>query len=556
MSIEIIKQLLTTIPNNSGVYQFIANDGEILYVGKAKNLHKRISNYTNANALCQRIIRMVNLACKIEIIQTKSELEALLLEHNLIKKISPRFNILLKDDKTFPHILITNHSYPQITKFRGTKVNNGSYFGPFVNGFDANRNIEVIRKIFQLRNCSDSEFKSRKKPCMEFQIKRCTAPCVSNISIDDYKINVTNAITVLSGKSIEVENLLQRKMLDYSAKQEYEKATIIRDQIKALQYLKNKQNISIGMVNDFDVICTKAMNHKVCVYITFYRSGQNYGSKPYYFELEDHQTIEEILENFIGQFYLDHQSPDQILSNLKINQSNLINQFLSNLANRKIEFLVPKKGDKLQLIKDLEQLALVNLEQKVTHNMSIKKLHLELKKIFDLPRIPKKIEVYDNSHTFGTNAIGAMITAGQDGFIKSGYRKFNIKEKTQVEQNHTEILKDGNDDTAMLQQVLLRRFSKLKIEQYPDLVLIDGGKGQLTCAQKIFTELKIDIPVICMSKGKKRNAGEEFFHQTNKSSFTLDKNSPVMHYLQRLRDEAHRFAIITHRKRRAKEMLN
>ncbi|GDX35789.1 UvrABC system protein C [Alphaproteobacteria bacterium] len=555
MSIEIIKQILPTIPHQSGVYHFIDKDQEVLYVGKAKDLRKRITNYTNANALCNRILRMVNLAEKIEIIQTETELEAILLEHNLIKKISPRFNILLKDDKTFPHILISNHQFPQIIKHRGVKTNIGNYFGPFINASDANRNIEILRKTFLLRNCSDSEFKSRKKPCMEYQIKKCSAPCVGEISQENYQQNIKNAITVLSGKSTLVQENLQNKMIEYSQIQEYEKAMIIRDQIKALNYLQNKQNISINEVKDFDALCFVAINHRACVYITFYRAGQNYGSKPYFYELENNQNPQEILVNFIGQFYLNHKPPSMIIVNQDLHEQKLLNEFLSEIAKKKIEIIYPKKGDKAFLLKDHEQLALQNLEQKISHNMSIKKLLMEVKKIFELIKIPQRIEVYDNSHTGNQNAIGAMITAGVDGFIKSGYRKFNIKQLEQIDNPHREIIKEGNDDTAMLEQVLLRRFSKLKSNEIPDFVIIDGGKGQLTSAQKIFDQLNLKIPFVCMSKGKNRNAGEEFFHQTNKESFTLEKNSAVMHYLQRLRDEAHRFAIMTHRKKRDKNML-
>ncbi len=564
MTIKFIKEQLSKIPSNSGVYQFIAENDEVLYVGKAKNLHKRIASYSNANALCARIMRMVNLAYKIEIIQTKTELEALLLEHNLIKKISPRFNILLKDDKTFPHIFISNHEFSRISKYRGTKNINGQYFGPFVHGFDANRTIEALRKIFLLRNCSDSEFKSRKKPCLEFQIKKCSAPCVGLISRDDYQIAVKNTINVLNGKSQEVQQQLQHKMIEYSAIQEYEKAMVIRDRIKALNFIQTKQNISINKIKDFDAICLVSQNNRACVYITFYRAGQNFGAKPYFFEIDEAQNLQEILYNFIAQFYLSQTSPNLIYLNFDLKDKKLLCEFLSNLNDKKIEIMIPKKGENLLLIKDHEQLALQNLQQKISHNLSNKKILLELKNIFELKRIPQKIEVYDNSHTAGENAIGAMIMAGVDGFIKSGYRKFNIKNKIDLnaqvpeldnERKINDIIKDGNDDTAMLEQVIWRRFSKLKISDFPDLIIIDGGKGQLSSAQKIFNELKIEIPFICMSKGKDRNAGKEFFHQINKQSFTLEKNSPIMHYLQRLRDEAHRFAIMTHRKKRQKNFL-
>ena len=551
MSIEKIKEQLKEIPKCSGIYQFLDTNEKVLYVGKAKNLYKRVASYTNKNNLSLRILRMITLAQKVEITRTTTEIEALLLEHNLIKKISPPYNILLKDDKTFPQILITNHKYPLITKYRGIKNNNGNYFGPFANAFEVNKTIDILRKSFLLRNCSDSEFKNRRKPCLEYQIKKCSAPCVGMISESEYSALVKNALQVLNGKSDFVQKKLQEKMKNLSENMEYEKALIIRDQIKALNYIQIKQNINVGEVKNFDIITIVSINNRVCVYISFYRSGQNYGAKPYYFDIDDKENLKKLLNQFIGQFYLSQTPPNFILVNLEIDEKKLMNSFLSKIINKKVEILYPKKGEKYFLIKEQEKIALQNLEQKISHNMSNKKILLEIKNIFGLSKIPQRIEVYDNSHLAGTNAVGAMITAGVDGFIKSGYRKFNIRE--QIDSDKLNIPKD---DTAMLYQVLLRRFSKLKSEDFPDLIIIDGGKGQLSTAHKIFTDLKIKIPLICMSKGKKRNAGEEYFHQINKESFTLEKNSPVMHYLQRLRDEAHRFAIMTHRVRRKNNSIS
>lgn len=551
MSIEKIKEQLKEIPKCSGIYQFLDINEKVLYVGKAKNLYKRIASYTNKNNLSLRILRMITLAQKVEITRTATEIEALLLEHNLIKKISPPYNILLKDDKTFPQILITNHKYPLITKYRGVKNNNGNYFGPFANAFEVNKTIDILRKSFLLRNCSDSEFKNRKKPCLEYQIKKCSAPCVGMISENEYSALVKNALQVLNGKSDFVQKKLQEKMKNLSENMEYEKALIIRDQIKALNYIQIKQNINVGEVKNFDAITAVSINNKACIYISFYRSGQNYGAKPYYFDIDDKEKLKKLLNQFIGQFYLSQTPPNFILVNLEIDEKKLMNDFLSKIINKKVEILYPKKGEKNFLIKEQEKIALQNLEQKISHNMSNKKILLEIKNVFGLSKIPQRIEVYDNSHLAGTNAVGAMITAGVDGFIKSGYRKFNIRE--QIDSDKINIPKD---DTAMLHQVLLRRFSKLKSEDFPDLIIIDGGKGQLSTAHKIFTDLKIKIPLICMSKGKKRNAGEEYFHQINKESFTLEKNSPVMHYLQRLRDEAHRFAIMTHRVRRKNNIIS
>jgi excinuclease ABC subunit C len=556
MSIDIIKGQLKNIPKSSGVYKFLDAKDNVLYVGKAKNLLKRVSSYTNKNSLSTRILRMVTLAQKIEYVITKTEIEALLLEHNLIKQLSPNFNILLKDDKTFPQILISHHQFPQIAKYRGLKNNKGQYFGPFVYAGDVNRTIDILRKNFLIRNCTDQEFKSRKKPCLEYQIKKCSAPCVGLISGDEYKENIKNAINVLCGKSQEVQEFFRQKMQFYSANFEYEKALIYRDKIKSLDVIQAKQNINFDNAKDFDLIVAVEINSRVCIYVSFYRLGQNYGARPYFYDIDDGKNLVELLTGFIGQFYLNEAPPSSVVIGLEIEEKKLMEQYLSSLNNqKKVEILIPKQGDKMALIKDHERIAMQILEQKISHNLSNKQLLLEVKKIFGLTKIPQKIEVYDNSHTSSQNAVGAMITAGADGFIKSGYRKFNIKNKAEIDNDKKFLIKEGKDDTAMLEQVLLRRFSKLRTNEYPDLIIIDGGLGQLSSAQKIFSELNIKIPFVCMSKGKNRNAGEEYFHQVNKESFTLEKNSPIMHYLQRLRDEAHRFAIMTHRKKRDKNFL-
>ncbi len=574
MPIESIKSQLPLIPETTGVYKFSDAKDKILYVGKAKNLLKRISSYTKQNLLSARIGRMVFLAQKVEFIQTENEVEALLLEHNLIKELEPKFNILLRDDKTFPQILITDHNFPQITKYRGGKSDKGSYFGPYASAHDVNRTIDILRKIFLLRNCSDAEFRSRKKPCLEYQIKRCHAPCVGMISQDEYQVSVNNAIDFLSGKSAEVQKKLAQKMQHLSATQDYEQAAFIRDQIKSLNMIQTKQNINVDEVNNADLITVVASNGAVCAYVGFFRSGQSLGAKPYFYEIEEDKKLEEFLAEFLGQFYLAQTPPKTILLNLEIADKDLMEGFLEKISGKKTEIIIPKRGAKLALLKDQEALAVQNLEQKILQNLNNKELLLEVKKIFDLPKIPQRIEVYDNSHTGGTNAIGALITAGVDGFIKSGYRKFNLRfgegeqilKQVQDDSNSTTSLhrhpelvsgsiKHNRDDTAMMREVLTRRFSKIKKEEHPDLIIIDGGKGQLSAAKEIFTELKINIPLICMSKGENRNAGEENFHQFNKESFTLPKHHPVMHYLQRLRDEAHRFAIMTHRKKRDKAAL-
>ncbi|MBM3590877.1 MAG: excinuclease ABC subunit UvrC [Alphaproteobacteria bacterium] len=550
MPFDIIKSQLPNIPKSSGVYKFIDSKETVLYVGKAKNLFKRVSSYMNKNSLSNRIIRMITLAHKVEYIITKSEVEALLLEHNLIKKLSPNFNILLKDDKTFPQILISNHRFPQISKYRGLKNNKGQYFGPYVYAGDVNRTIEIIRKNFQLRSCSDQEFKIRTKPCLEYQIKKCSAPCVGYISASDYAENVKNSVDVLTGKSQQVQEIFRQQMLDLSKKMEYEKALILRDKIKSLDSIQTKQNINFDHAKNIDVIVASEINSKVCIYISFYRLGQNYGARPYFYEIENDTNVAEVLSGFIGQFYLSENPPAQLIIDREVADKELLEQYLCAIIKKKIEIIIPKQGDKFNLVKDNQKIAWQILDQKISHNLSTKKLLLELKKLFDLAKVPQRIEVYDNSHTSFDNAVGAMITAGADGFIKSGYRKFNIK--NEIADGHTKF---PADDTQMLKQVLFRRFSKLQKKDLPDFIIIDGGKGQLSSASEIFENLGIKTPFVCMSKGKNRNAGEEFFHQVGKESFTLEKNSPIMHYLQRLRDEAHRFAIMTHRKKRDKDFL-
>jgi excinuclease ABC subunit C len=553
MPIDIIKVQIKSIPKSPGVYQFFDANNKILYVGKAKNLQKRLTSYTNKNNLSLRIYRMVTLAHKIEYIITKTEIEALLLEHNLIKKLSPNFNILLKDDKTYPQILISNHKFPRITKYRGLKNKDGQYFGPYIYAKDVNKTIDILRKSFLIRNCTDSEFKNRTKPCLEYQIKKCSAPCFDMIDSDQYHNNIKDAIQVLSGKSKQVQDYFYKEMQNLSQNFEYEKALIYRDKINALNQIQVKQNINFDKASDFDLITLAKQNNRLCLYISFYRLGQNYGAKPFFYDVENDEDITNLFTQFIGQFYLENEPPTLIITNHKIENESLMNNFLSSIKNKKVKIFNPKNGDKIKLIKDQEIINNEILDRKISNNLSNKQLHLELKKIFDLPKIPQKIEVYDNSHTANQNAVGVMISAGVDGFIKSGYRKFNIKNNFELLPNN--ISSKNIDDTAMLKQVLFRRFSKLKSQDYPDLIMIDGGKGQLSSATEIMEQLKINIPIICIAKGPNRNAGEEVFHQNNKAPFSLEKQSPILYYLQRLRDEAHRFAIMTHRKKRDKNFI-
>ena len=559
MPVEIITAQLANIPQNSGVYQFFDEKDQILYIGKAKNLKNRIKSYTKLDgSISDRIKRMVFLAQKLEFIQTTTELEALLLEHNLIKKFSPKFNILLKDDKTFPHIFLSAHRFPQISKHRGLKKEGGQYFGPFASANDVNRVIDVLKKSFLLRDCSDSEFQRRTKPCLEYQIKRCCSPCVNLINERDYENLVKNAVDFLEGKSIAVQEELAKKMQFFSDCQEYEKAASIRDRIKSLSSIQAKQNINIEELKNTDIITLVAKDNQICIYISFYRGGNNYGSKPYFYSFDNDdlsknpgqnlgqnlgQNFSVFLSKFLGQFYLSQNPPELILNNIELDEKELMVDFLSKISGSKITIKNPKQGDKASIIKDQEQIALQNLEQKIIENLSNKNLLLEVKEIFNLNEIPKKIEVYDNSHISGEYAVGALIAAGAEGFVKSGYRKFNIN-----------FIEKNRDDTAMLKEVLRRRFRVSNTENLPDLIIIDGGLTQLNAAKGVFDDLKLDIKFVCMSKGENRNAGEEYFHRVGFESFTLPKNHKIMFYLQQLRDEAHRFAITTHRNKRAKSI--
>lgn len=542
MPVEIIKSQLQSIPETAGIYQFFGADDQVLYIGKAKNLRKRLTSYTQEDQLSARISRMVFLAQKLEFTRTQTELEALLLEHNMIKKCAPKFNILLRDDKTFPHILIAEHTFPSITKHRGSKVTKGEYFGPFASGFDVNKTIDVLKKSFLLRDCSDSEFRNRNKPCMEYQIKRCSGPCVSLISQDDYKKSVQNAVDFLRGKSVAVQAELAKKMQQFSEAQDYEKAANMRDRIRSLTSIQAKQNINTDEFDDADVINLVSKNNQICIYVSFFRGGNNYGSRPYFYN-SDGDSTKNILAEFLGQFYLSQTPPKLVLINLALDEQNLVEDFLSKIAQEKVTIKIPKQGNKLRIINDQEQLALLALEQRLAQNLSNATNLIELKNILELPEIPKRIEVYDNSHISTEHAVGALITSGPEGFIKNGYRKFNIR-----------FEEKERDDTAMLREVLRRRFKEGNNNILPDLIIIDGGLGQLHAAQQVFDELKINPHFVCMSKGENRNAGEENFHQTGKRSFTLPKNHHLMHYLQQLRDEAHRFAITTHRSKRAKSV--
>ncbi len=542
--IDLIKNFCANLPEKPGIYKMLGEKDELLYIGKAKNLKKRVLYYSKQD-IPTRLARMVFLTQKTEYLVTKSEAEAFLLEAQQIKLHQPRFNILLKDDKSFPYIKIsTQHEYPQISKYRGKKSKEGEIFGPFASISDTEKAINNLKKIFKLRACSDAYFAARKRPCLQYQIKRCSAPCVNKISKEDYAETVKHAINFLKGKSIKIQEELSEEMQKFSEKMEFEKAGEIRDIIKALSYIQTNYEESIIDAHDYDVIVILQKSEIYSATVFFYRAGQNYGFKNYFPKHAEGISPHEVLSCFIGQFYQTRIPPEKILINIDLEEKNEIEEALYRLHNVKTKFLT--SGNKKY--KKLFDHVLLNADE--TLNSYIKELVksssklYDLQKLLDLEELPERIEVYDNSHIMGKFAIGAMIVAGPEGFEKNEYRKFTITTNTS---------NFGGDDYQMLKEVLLRRINKIKKEngKIPSLMIIDGGKGHMNLVEKFFKEEGINIPFICMSKGEKRDAGGESFHMPGRESFTLSNNAQVMKYLQVLRDEAHRFAITGHRKKRS-----
>ncbi|MBT5074195.1 MAG: excinuclease ABC subunit UvrC [Kordiimonadaceae bacterium] len=551
--VEIIKSYLKNLGTNPGVYRMLGEDEKILYIGKAKNLTNRVKSYTNLKNLSHRIAKMVTLTRSMEFVTTHTEVEALLLEANLIKRYKPHYNILLRDDKSFPYILIdTGHKSPQVKKHRGAKKRDGYYFGPFASVGAVNASLNILQKAFTLRTCSDSIFNSRSRPCLLYQIKRCSAPCVEKISDKDYNVLVGEAHDFLSGKSAAIKNRITKKMEQASGNKQYELAAVYRDRLKALAAVQSRQDGTEGRLNEADVISAFQSGGETCVQVFFYRAGQNWGNKAYFPRHDKSAAVDEVLPAFMSQFYDNKLPPKKILINCSIKQKALLEQALTLKAQRNVKITIPQRGNNLMLVQMVEKNAREALERKVAETSSQAKLLKGVAKLFDLDAPPARIEVYDNSHISGTSALGAMIVAGPDGFDKKSYRKFNIK---------SEDLAPG-DDFGMMREVMSRRFKRQLREDpdrsaptWPDLLLIDGGKGQLSAVVGVLEDLGLtDIPVVCIAKGPDRNAGREDFYIQGKSPFKLTPNDPVLYFLQRLRDESHRFVIGSHRSRRAKKM--
>ena len=542
---EVIKKELALIPKSPGVYRMLNHKGNLLYVGKAKNLPNRLKSYVSEKNHIIRTERMLSQTHNIEVTTTANESEALLLEANLIKKFKPKFNILLKDDKSFPFIFIGNkEQWPQVTKHRGKKDKDGFYFGPFASAGSANWTIKMLQKIFLLRVCDETTFKNRKRPCILYQIKRCSAPCVGYVEKKEYKNSVDDAIKFVSGKSREIQKNLSKQMEEASEKLDFEKASIFRDRIKSLNIIQSSQKINEANLIDADVIAAYKESGKTCIQVFFYRSKQNWGNQSYFPKHDPDQSISEIMSSFLMQFYENKNVAKLIILNVNIKDQSLIEKTLSKKESKSISINVAKKGSKAKVVALAEKNAKESLNRKLYETNNNKNLFEGINKKFNLKNNISLIEVYDNSHIQGTNSVGAMVTFGEGGFIKKRYRKFNIKTKG-AEQ----------DDCAMIKEVLGRRFKRALLEKdnylsIPDLLLIDGGKGQYSAAKEVLSEFGIhDLPMIAIAKGKQRNAGNETFFYNGKS-YKFEKNDSTLFFLQRLRDEAHRFAISSHRLKR------
>ncbi|QBF33571.1 excinuclease ABC subunit UvrC [Thalassococcus sp. S3] len=548
---DCIQGYLKTLDSSPGVYRMLDAESRVLYVGKARNLKARVSNYARPAGHSPRIARMIRDTAAMMFLTTRTETEALLLEQNLIKQLKPKYNVLLRDDKSFPNILVAkDHGFPQIKKHRGAKKEKGTYFGPFASAGAVNRTLNQLQKVFLLRNCSDSMFESRTRPCLLYQIKRCSAPCVGYISEEDYAESVSDAERFLSGRSTKVQENLAVQMAAASEAMEFERAAALRDRIRALTQVQTAQGINPRGVTEADVIALHLESGQACVQVFFIRANQNWGNRDFYPRAGVDIDAAEVLEAFLGQFYDTKEPPRQVLLSYPIENIDLMQDALTQKLGRKVEILVPQRGEKAELIEGAARNARESLARKMAETATQAKLLRGLAEAFELDGPPQRIEVYDNSHIQGTNAVGGMIVAGPDGFMKNQYRKFNIR---------GDELTPG-DDFGMMKEVLTRRFKRLLKEDperskghWPDLLLIDGGAGQVSAVAEIMAEHGVeDIPMVGVAKGVDRDAGKEEFHRSGQRPFALRHNDPVLYFVQRLRDEAHRFAIGTHRAKRAK----
>ena len=549
----VIQGYLRTLDSSPGVYRMLNSKAEVLYVGKARNLKARVSNYARPSGHSGRIVRMISETATMMFLTTRTETEALLLEQNLIKQLKPRYNVLLRDDKSFPNILIgKEHRFAQLKKHRGKRSEKGSYFGPFASAGAVNRTLNQLQKVFLLRTCSDSMFESRTRPCLLFQIKRCAAPCVGRVTAEEYAGLVSDAERFLEGKTTHVQAELATQMATASEAMEFERAAALRDRIRALTQVQSAQGINPRGVAEADVIALHLDGGQACVQVFFIRANQSWGNRDFYPKTGSGAEEGEILEAFIAQFYDDKEPPRLILLSHPVENEDLVTQLLADRAGRRVELAVPQRGEKAELVENAARNARESLARRMAESSTQNKLLAGLAEAFDLDAPPTRIEVYDNSHIQGTNAVGGMIVAGAEGFLKSQYRKFNIKGEAGA----------NSDDFGMMKEVLTRRFERLlkedperKSDAWPDLLLIDGGAGQVSAVAEIMAELGVDdIAMVGVAKGVDRDAGKEEFHRPGERPFALRMNDPVLYFVQRLRDEAHRWAIGAHRAKRAKQI--
>ena len=551
---DLIRDFVTRLPSKPGVYRMFDEKGDAIYVGKARNLKNRVSNYARGQGHNNRIALMISLTCNMEFVVTASEAEALLLEANLIKKLKPKFNVILRDDKSFPYILIAkDHEFAQLAKHRGARNAKGSYYGPFASAGAVNHAINTLQKAFLLRSCNDSVFTNRTRPCLLHQIKRCSAPCVGLIDKPAYDALVAESEGFLSGKSVEVKAELGRAMEIAAEALAFEDAARIRDRIHALSFVTQTQGINPQGVDEADIFGLAQEGGQYCIQVFFIRSGQNWGTRAYFPKADKSLESSEVLASFLGQFYDDKPIPSQIIVSHEVEEQALMEEAFTTHAGHKVEILVPQRGEKKALIETAVLNAREANGRRMAETSSQAKLLDGVAQVFDLPSAPKRIEVYDNSHIQGVYAVGAMVVAGPEGFIKAQYRKFNMD---------AQALK--GDDFGMMREMLTRRFTRLLKEpgdeqddeaslNWPDLLLIDGGQGQLSAAKTVMAELGLhDMPLAGVAKGPDRDAGREHFYMEGRASFMLEGRDPVLYYIQRLRDEAHRFAIGSHRARRSR----
>jgi excinuclease ABC subunit C len=565
--VETIEKALKTLSMGPGVYRMIDYKGDALYVGKAKNLKRRVTNYTQLSRLPYRLQRMVSETTSLEVVETSSEVEALLLESNLIKRLMPRYNVLLRDDKSFPYILITDdHAVARLTKHRGAREVGGDYFGPFASAGAVNRTITALERAFLLRSCSDSVFSQRSRPCLLYQIKRCSAPCVERISKDDYKRLVEEAHAFLSGRAGQLQQQLATSMEEAAGRLDFESAASYRDRIKALAHIQSHQEINVEGVDDADVIAAEQQAGQTCIQVFFFRAGRNYGNRAYFPSHDKAMEPQDVLAAFVSQFYDNKPPPKLILLSHKPCESDLIEEALTHAAGRRVRLLVPSRGTKRGLVIQAARNAREALARRLAESGSQQQLYRRMAETFNLDAPPERIEVYDNSHVQGSNPYGAMVVAGAEGFRKNAYRKFSIKsqgeEKNAARESGTSQIKNA-DDYAMMREVLTRRFSRALKEDparesdtWPSLVMLDGGRGQLNVGLEVLTELGLDdIPIVAIAKGPDRDAGRERIFLPDGPSMMLEPRDPLLYLIQRLRDEAHRFAISSHRLGRKKARL-